>query len=418
MEHERAIAAQHGAAFAKTHMGGVQGFSESNAARHFSRVVQKFGLAFPVPVSELVFRPESGETVLLPYIRPTDYFKTLLKHCPKLLLGGHEPGIAARRELSDFWSRYEVVQSSHAVFQKPEWRSKAAWTIPYSIHGDGGRTAKKQALELVSVEPTLGLLTAEGRTQTCRCVNACAFLGPRLNSKLHSYLSRFLLAAFPAKVYPKGLLAHVLEVLSEELGLLFHAGMEVDGHTHYFACLGLKGDMEFHAQALNLTRSYHNIGTRNYKMVCAECHAGAEDVPFEDVNAGAAWEKTICASFPWSHRPPFTPLPFQDWTMAPSGAAQFFRRDPFHVFRLGSLAAIENFVLFRKAIASKFAGAGDSHTCKTIRRGIQQLSNKTEAFQIVRRESEQLRAFSNLIGGNLKNSEPWGLSFPNHSEGI
>ena len=345
MEHERAIAEQHGAAFAKTHMGGVQGLSRSNAARHFARVVRRFGLTFPVPVSELCYTTDSGETVLLPYIRPSDYFETLLKKCPQLLMGGHDLGIAARRELSDFWSTYEAVQSSHAVFQKPEWRSQAAWTIPYSIHGDGGRTAKKQVLELISVEPALGLRTAEACTETCRCPQTCALSGPRLNSKLHSYLSRFLLASFPAKQWPKGLLTRVLEVLSQELGLLFHAGIVVHGHTYYFACLGLKGDMEFHAQALHLTRSYHNIGTRNFKMVCAECHAGAEDVPFEDVNAGAAWEKTLCASFPWQAQPPFTQLPFEDWNVAPSRAAQFFRRDPFHVFRLGALAAVGNFAL-------------------------------------------------------------------------
>ena len=338
MEHERAIAAQHGTWFAKTHLGGVQGLSESNAARHFSRVVRRFGLAFSVPVSELSYTPDEGETVILPYIRPSDYFRSLLKDYPQLLMGGHDLGISACRELSDFWCKYQSAQGSHDFFKQPDWGLRAAYTVPFSIHGDGGRTAKKQPLELISVEPTLGVLSNQpGPAEMCRCTQACRISGPRLNSKLHSYLSRFLLVAFPAKQWPKGLLRHVMEVLSRELGLLFHNGLVVYGRTYYFACLGLKGDMEFHAQALHLTRSYHNVGTRNYKMVCAECHAGAEDVPFEDVNPGAAWEQTLCASFPWEAPPPFTHLPFEDWNMAPSGAGQFFRRDPFHVFRLGTL---------------------------------------------------------------------------------
>ena len=329
---------QYGRAFASSHMGGVQGLSKSNEARHFNRVVRKFGLAFQVPTSGMLYTFD-GETVELPYFRPVDFLGKLLRDHAYLLLGGHDRGLASRRALHDFWHDYQNVQGTHAFFGDASWTARAPFTIPYCLHGDGGRTAKKQPLELISLEPVLGLMTASAPSQRCRCEVPTELSTVRLNSKFHSYLTRFLLVAFPAKQWPKGLLRHVMSVLSEELAHLFHTGISVDGRVYFFACLGLKGDMEFHAQSMNLTRSYHNVGTRRFKMVCVECHAGAEDVPFEDVNPKAAWESTICGTFPWTEDPPFSSLPFEDWRSLPSSAPCFFRRDPFHVFRLGTMAA-------------------------------------------------------------------------------
>ena len=50
-------------------------------------------------------------------------------------------------------------------------------TIPMMLHGDGGRTAKKQPLEVVSLVAVLGLDTYKGLT--CGCENSVDFTTSR-----------------------------------------------------------------------------------------------------------------------------------------------------------------------------------------------------------------------------------------------
>ena len=309
-----------------------------NSARHFKRVVTRFGLSFQVPISMHKYTAPGGvEHFEIPYLKPVDFMRRLLTSNPDFLLGGHDLGLPARRILSEFWSNFKKVQPQHAVYQKNDFQRHLPFTIPYCLHGDGGRTAKKQPLEVVSLEPVLGLTSAESGNARCRCKEPHVLGCQRLNSKYNTYLSRFLICAFPGKKYPDGLLLDIFRSISEQLAALFWNGIEVEGKTYFFACLGLKGDMDFHAHSLSLTRSYHNLGTKNTAMVCVECHAGGDNCPFEDTNPGAIWESTICATFPWQEEPPFSSLPFESWMQLPSRAPLFFRRDPFHVFRLGCL---------------------------------------------------------------------------------
>ena len=162
----------------------------------------------------------------------------------------------------------------------------------------------------------------------------------RLNSRHSSYLSRFLMFAFASKDFPKGLLEHMLSVVSGQLALLFTEGIPLVGSKPYYVCvLGLKGDMDFHCQSLALTRSFMNVGTVKQKPICPQCLAGSDTAPFEDCNAGDVWESTMHASFPWTRPPPFTAIQFEPWAEEGSRAAEFFKRDPLHIFRLGILVS-------------------------------------------------------------------------------
>ena len=333
--------AQKGAAAAAPEVGGCLGTSKSNAARHFRRTVTRFNLALRVPISYTYFRDEA-DTFCLPYLHPKNLMKLLLEQHPDLLLGGYMPGIGARRELSQFWEHFRLEQPTHRIFQEPP--AKLAWTIPISLHGDGGRTQKKMPLEAVSFEPTLGINSASAAAGDCvgqcRCRHPVAWSVQRLNSRHNSYLSRFLMFAFASKDFPKGLLEHMLSVVSEQLAALFTDGIPLAGSRPYYVCvLGLKGDMDFHCQSLQLTRSFMNVGTVRQNPICPQCLAGSEAAPFEDCNVGAVWESTMYASHPWRSPPPFASIQFESWTQVGSRAADFFKRDPLHIFRLGVLVS-------------------------------------------------------------------------------
>ena len=254
------------------------------------------------------------------------------------------PGDESEVLLAKFWELYKGEQDSHAVYGKPSRRLKN--TIPLYLHGDGGRTAKKQPLEVISFEPVLGLDTALKTSSTCKCrepmqvgsANLCDPEAQRLNCKHNSSLTRFLLCAYPSKKYPKfkGLLIAMHKVISDNLGEVCHHGFFVNGRRWYVACLGYKGDMEYHTKFGELSRSYQNVGHKYEHACCHECDAGSPGTPFEDISVTALWTRTCCSVFPWRSTPPFAAIPFEDWRSPPSRAPLFYRRDPFHIFRHGA----------------------------------------------------------------------------------
>ena len=198
----------------------------------------------------------------------------------------------------------------------------------------------RQPLEVLSLEPTLGIGGSAEPNKLCTCAEPVLQTGQRCNGKYHSYLTRFLLAAFPSKQWPQELLSDLIRALSSQLRELFNTGLLVNGRRYYFGILGLKGDFEFHCTCLRdagLKRSYEHVGRAQDIPVCIECEAGFPDTPMEDANVGAAWTRTIGKSAPWERLPSFGQVPFDNWCSFPSRAPEFFRRDPFHVFRLGLL---------------------------------------------------------------------------------
>ena len=164
---------------------------------------------------------KNGFNVNMPYHSPRFLLKYLMESEPWLLLGGLPPGRDAQQLLETFWNAYRCEHPSHEVYSRQD---DFRVIIPLTLHGDGARTLKKQPLEVVSVQPVLGLDTMEAPL-TCSCDNPTTHSGAdlsdpcclRLNSKHNSYLTHFLLFAFPSKKYKKlpGLLAAMLEVVSK-----------------------------------------------------------------------------------------------------------------------------------------------------------------------------------------------------------
>ena len=290
---------------------------------------------------------ENGVVVNLPYLKPCDMLKLLLGTYPWTLLGGVQPGEHTQL-LSSFWRHYKHEHGSHDVYQQAEnGELLLSNTIPIVLHGDGGRTTKKQPLEVVSICPVLGLDTEHTRLTCTCCRNPQTYCGKRkrsalaqrLNLKNNSYTTHFLCFAFPSKKYKTtpGLLRSMLGAISEDLGQVCREGLPCtylgEEYRFNFAILGIKGDQEWHAKSGLLTRSYMNVGYKNPIPCCSECGAGGPGLPFEDSSTRALWRTTLYSQAPWDAVPPFQPLPFEDWSTGQ--ASRFFKRDPFHIFRLG-----------------------------------------------------------------------------------
>ena len=337
-----ALTEEFGREAAKRCMGTVAK-SRSNSARLFSKVVSKYKFSLPVTIS-FYAHVEPGGTVRMPYLRPSLLLQRVMSAYPWMFLGGLHPGRQAANALLAFWEGYRRHQPGHAVFQCDP--ARLSRTIPVVLHGDGGRTQKKTPLEILSLEAVLGLDTGLGATQTCRCKEPMPYGGDdfslqsclQLNHKHNSYLSKLLLFAFPSKEYKAtpGLMKALLADISRDLGQLCENGLHgANGHW-YTACLGMKGDLEYHQKTGMLQRCYVRVGTVNPLQCCHLCEAGSALYPFEDTGLQAAWLQSSCLTLPWAETPPFQHIPFEDWPGMRGGkAALFFRLDPFHTFRLG-----------------------------------------------------------------------------------
>ena len=289
---------------------------------------------------------ENGVAVKIPIIKPADTLKYLLEQYPWTLLGGLVPGEHTQL-VSTFWRQYKKEHASHEIFRMAEnGEVQLEHTVPLVLHGDGGRTTKKQPIEVVSFCPVLGL-DSDQKPLKCTCQPSTTYCGKRkrsalaqrLNLKNTSFATRFLMFAYPSKKYKStpGLLRSLLRAVSDDLGAVCRSGLSTsfsgnDFHFN-FAILGIKGDQEWHAKSGLLTRTYMNVGYKNSIPCCSDCLAGGPGVPFEDASSQAAWRSTIYTVAPWTSTPPFASIPFCDWDSGE--AAFFFKRDIFHIFRLG-----------------------------------------------------------------------------------
>ena len=299
----------------------------SEARRLHDALVAKFGLSLKVPVSTYL-HSEGAASSTLPYLKPTDLFTVLLSQYPWLLFGGYESESEIETTLETFWSCYRKEHPRHDVFEHSPERLRR--TFPVTCHGDGGRTQKKQPLEIFSIQPVLGLNShpACNKSRSCTCATSVCFGGgavddattQALNSKHSTYLTHFLCFAYPSKKYSllfANLLNSFLREVMSDLGKVCEDGIEsASGQTFYPAVIGFKLDMEWMAKVGSLVRSYQNVGHVNTIPCCHECDAGQARIPFEDVNASALWTTTRFNTVPWRNEPPWRSVPFD--RMAPA----------------------------------------------------------------------------------------------------
>ena len=377
---------------------------KSHSERNAHRLFNRYGLALRVRISYLEFRAWEGQdSVTIPYLKVTDFLNLLLNKYEQVLLGGLKIGDKSEKLCSSFWERFQAYQPSHLVFEKFS-AAERRFCIPILVHGDKGRTLQKSPIFVLSFETPWGLPpemlkrcaydnTCNAKKQfhdgrlswTCShrlhsrkkrsfdCMNECTMECPqrmdhefdpssshqRHNSKGHSYLSRFLIAAVASKTYNKNqaVLPGLLKEVAAELTSLFHDGLKPSSGSHFrFVFIGAKGDAEWHFEAGQFTRSYHNTGTKAELPMCPWCLAGGPSCSFSDVSDNPEWAPTVGTSDPWQELPPLNEAPF-----ASVFQASLYKFDPFHVLKFGVFRDCVGSTVVRLAFMRYFDfEAGDS----------------------------------------------------------
>ena len=206
--------------------------------------------------------------------------------------------------------------------------------VPLYIHGDGGRTYRRDELMVIQFQGVLGFGSRKSHPTK---------LGkPGINLQQHSFVTRFLIGVMPKGTYKDTpeTFEIFLERAMENLAWLYFQGIEVAGRTLRFIVLGMKGDLPFLAKAGNLKRTFLHIRKRpagpTSKALtgcCWLCGAGSEETPFEDFGATPAWVATSGVNNinPWDSLPRF----FNHVPHIQNDKGQFFKLDLLHIYHLG-----------------------------------------------------------------------------------
>lgn len=353
----------------------------SNAERDFDKLWERKGYTLPIPIREISHVDEDADTVLLRtfHVKPQDWLKYWMDTSPETLGGCHND---PAENYSAFWTMYREVHPEHEIFQHHA--SRLHQVCPLLVHGDEGRAVKRTNFMVVSIESPLGNSVDDRLGKGCACqaeldkrrsipaFDPCGespAIDPEVlrvcqqqqtNFKGHSYMSRWLIFGLGKWVYSKH--PQIIEVLfkelSENLSELFHHGVQLsNGSTCYAACLGLKGDMDFHSKSMNLERCYSRAGTKNQYQICHLCMAGDAAHPFECYDEEPSWMQTLYQARPWNEEaaPSLSTIPFSPWP------EQMMKGDLFHIVKLGIGRSLVGGVLV-VLLRLKFFDHGDCST--------------------------------------------------------
>ena len=331
-------------------------------------------------VSEFKYTTDEGEVLIVPYLEPKDILETLLGKYPDAVLGEAVSGPACAARLKAFWAAYKQQHSGHQIFD-PDTGNPTEHSVPLALHGDEGRGKRRTNTLIVSLEAPLGIKTACGKISKKRKYHQCCCDPPpqhaskfnqkvqplpgdmreqvlqmRTNVKGNCFLQRWPLVVIPGVIYKAhpGLVMEFHKMLGLKLKALYHEGfLGPNGRTYFGVMLGLKADLKWHTLVAQLTRSYEHKGQVRHLACCHECMGGLEDLPWEDCSEYPVWERTMFTTRPWSSVPPLQQVPFDK--QAPE---RFYRKDPFHIGKVGLLRDLAGSILFWCVENSYFGARG------------------------------------------------------------
>jgi len=313
------------------------------------KALKDCGHALDVPVTTL----KLDNTFEYPCLHPRDLlFAFANAGSTHRIFGVEGPLETVEKSLADFWRRFRLANPTHDLSQLGETDQNWSRLLPFYLHGDGGRTYKKDPILVLSMYSALGRGTAKrpASTQLGRHAkrkhddDSSAEEGIECGVNLlgHSYTHRFLYTAMKAEFYKKK--NHRFETLidfwGQHLTDLYTSGLELNGHTWKVAILGLTGDAPFLRETGFHNRSFSNVKKSHSskslcKGVCWLCAAGISNgPPFEDVRVtDAQWLETIGPNnpLPWDRPGPllaYLPVDQED-------LASFYRPDLFHILHAG-----------------------------------------------------------------------------------
>ena len=206
----------------------------------------------------------------------------------------------------------------------------------FYVHGDEGRTLKKNGLMVTQLQSALG----RGFDQKRLKRQADGSFKPQVNFSGHTFVTRLVSWVLPKTQYEKA--PHVFEEAMVHFAQDLRA-LEVEGIRDPFTgeffrivFLGCKGDWPYLAKAGMLKRSYNTAAKRgsNDKVhgVCHLCMAGFPGLPAEEIDTvQPAWRVLVGVAPPWRTTPPLVRYLLHD----ESNPATFFCADLWHTVHLG-----------------------------------------------------------------------------------
>ena len=342
IETARAVASDLGEGAARE--VGLTGWAKagiSHSERDVQRLITEQRSKLDVRVSFLKLPSRIVE-----WIRPRTWFQFFMRKGLWHRLAGLEDH--DRRSAPDvwscFWRKYRLLHPDFEAFALPG--LDFSRIVGIYVHGDEGRSLKRQAWMVTSLQSALGFGFATDKRPPCM-----TFTPPRcqdddiplhVNYLGHTFTTRFICSMVPKKYYEddKGFYDEILDNIVEDLRDLFENGLEGPGGTYRVLFLGCKGDWPYLVKAGRLKRNFNTSAKRGYRKevlpepgMCHCCLAGRDNYPYEAINTlRPAWLTTIGAEVPWSidAPPAFTKLPHNL-----SNPGSIFCPDTWHTFHLG-----------------------------------------------------------------------------------
>ena len=204
------------------------------------------------------------------------------------------------------------------------------------IHGDEGRTLKKNGMLVTSLQSALGHGYDQKRVGRQNDTNL------QVNFAGHTFTTRFVLSTIPKTAYEAQpevfhqALDHVARSCSKLLGSGY-ADQTRGGEIYRVVILGVKGDAPYLQKAAHFYRSFNTTVKRGEergapKGVCPYCLAGTNLCAAEEIGTdNPTWLRTLAVKLPWVR----TPSLIQHLVHDRSDPASFFKSDIWHVFALG-----------------------------------------------------------------------------------
>ena len=233
-----------------------------------------------------------------PLVRPVELLKAILNS------GYRNSLLPTTKEVRRFW-RLWLQDLPDDEFNDSSWAPYLHRVIPLQLWGDEG-TLQESSWMLLSMMSAL----CSGRVRTL------------------SQASRYLLFSFPVDGYHKEQGVNVswqslIEQVVVDLNLLYEEGIQTSSGLFFARVIGLKGDMKWMAQSLNLIR------TSSHNNICPLCLASKTDpgMLFTNVREDAPWRSTVFSTNPWTTLPKLM--------MLKGFTVHHIKLDLMHIFHLG-----------------------------------------------------------------------------------
>ena len=385
---------------------------------------KKKGLSLPINVQELHHGIGQSE-IKTWYVSPQEWISYLMSTDPQLLTGAGEP----HENLYSFWCGYRSAHPHHEVYSSPR-ANELHNTLPVIIHGDEGRGLKKGKCMVMSYQSPLGSARKPASRNACSCSSALASrpdlpqfgvgddpdpysMSAKVRKTLkaqttnycgHTYLSRWLLFSLGSWIYLKHpeVLDTLVSRVAADMKDLFENGVLVGGRRIYAACIGVKGDLDWHRQVYLLLRSYAHVGTKYTGPICHACLAGGNGPLFEDYSEDPVWATSVFVQRPWDTNGPSPSLCAIPSFPAPEELIQL---DPFHIVKMGVGRSVAGGVLVFLIRQKYFDHAGSTQNFKDR---LERAHSSFALYCSSQRKYPALRSFTKAFL-NMKSlaSAPW-----------